>query len=389
MLKMRKAWLALLVVGLSLLAVGVAWAASGSFTDTSIANFNAGAGTCLVSPSAGDAGGDGEVVLGLDTGGMLETFSGSFLPSTWISGTYGGGSASLAVGGDLLTLNGYWASSKTSVSAPRVLEFVATFGPGRQHAGFGSFDLNSTPWAIFSTVDYTTNGYGGQLYARTRDLTNPETSSPLGSTYLGNPHRYRIEWTATQVAYYIDGGLVATHNSPTISTPMYPVVSDPADNDGTSLVVDWMRMGPYNTSCTYTSQVFDKGTVAYWDTMTSTLNLPTGTSAAFQVRFATTVTPTADWTSWLTPAGTNGTGGIRRPEQYMQYQVTLNTSNAQITPVVSDVWVNFSDTPTAVTMQSLTARSAGTEVGLVLPVGLILATTAGYVVLRKRRRSIS
>jgi hypothetical protein len=221
---------------------------------------------------------------------------------------------------------------------------------------------------------------GDQLYARTLDA-NGQTWTPLGNTYFGSPHRYRIEWAGSQADYYIDNILVATHTSLTFDTPMYAVVSDPA-NDGIPLVVDWMRMGPYNTACTYTSRVFDKGSVTnWWNNLLSTVDLPAGTAATFQVRFGNTPTPDATWSGFLTPLG--GTG-INRQERYMQYEVTLNTANSQFTPAVSSVNISYGDTPTAVTMQSLTVRSAGAEMSIVVPAGLLLAAVASYVVFRKR-----
>jgi hypothetical protein len=60
-------------------------------------------------------------------------------------------------------------------------------------------------------------------------------------------------------------------------------------------------------------------------------------------------------------------------------------SDAQFTPAVPAVTVTYGDTPTAISLQSLTGRSVGPEMGPVLPAALILAA-AGYVVLRKRRR---
>jgi hypothetical protein len=374
----RKTWLVLTTVIASLFIVGVAWAASGSSTDTSISDFNSGTG-CLVSPSAGDAGGDGEVVLELASGGMLETFSGSSLPGTWSSGTYEGSTPATVSGGQL-TVNGDWASYNTQAGPPHVLEFVATYGPSRQHVGFGSSqNLSTAPyfWTLFSTQG------GSELTTWTYDEPN-QTSSGQGASYLGNPHRYRIEWTATAVDYYIDGVLAfeSPHTSPQISANMYAVVSDRFE-DFSSLVVDWMRMGPYNTSCTYTSRVFDKEDItSYWNDLASTPVLPDGTSATFQVRYGDTLIPGGTWTGFLTPAG--GSASIRQ-RQYMQYEVTLTTSDVQFTPAVPAVTVSYGDTPTAVALQSLTGRSAGAEMGLVLPAALILAVT-GYVILRKRRR---
>ena len=45
-----------------------------------------------------------------------------------------------------------------------------------------------------------------------------QTDTPVGAL-VGTPHRYRIEWDANQVRYYVDGNLVATHSG-TFSTAL-------------------------------------------------------------------------------------------------------------------------------------------------------------------------
>ena len=49
---------------------------------------------------------------------------------------------------------------------------------------------------MFSTAATTTT-----LYARTSGF--PDV--PLAAGLIGSPHRYRIDWTATQVVYSVDG----------------------------------------------------------------------------------------------------------------------------------------------------------------------------------------
>ena len=50
------------------------------------------------------------------------------------------------------------------------------------------------------------------LYARTNNVNGTTTDTLLAGSWLGSPHRYRIEWTASQVLFYIDGSLVHTAN---------------------------------------------------------------------------------------------------------------------------------------------------------------------------------
>src|SRR5262249_5024250 len=142
---------------------------------------------------------DGELILAPAAG---TEFTGTALPASWFStpwntgGTAGGG-------GGVLTVDGARAGTTALYGPGRSLEFVATFsGDAYEHVGFG-VDYNSSPWAMFST------GTGGALYARTSGATATDTVIP--GSWLGSPHRFRIDWTATGVTYWIDGNQVATH----------------------------------------------------------------------------------------------------------------------------------------------------------------------------------
>ena len=75
-------------------------------TDTTVANFQAGSGTCYVAPSSGGDI-DGELIL---TPSVGTTFSGTALPTGWYSGTYAADGAGIFSGG-LLTLSGAYAGT--------------------------------------------------------------------------------------------------------------------------------------------------------------------------------------------------------------------------------------------------------------------------------------
>ena len=339
------------------LCLTLAAAAAADLSDDTLANFSGGTvGSCLVSPSAGDGGIDGEVVLGLGAGGTLETFSGTSLPAGWTSGTYGDSSASLTVSGDVLTLDGSYAGRSSVSSPPRTLDFVATFDATRQHVGLGSdVSLNSGAWALFSTDNNTS----GELYVWTSDgiLANSNLQS-LGTGYLGAPHRYRIEWTTTSVLYYIDGTLVATHNSPTVGADMAPVASDAVVDTPTPipLIIDWMRMSDYGTSCTFESRVLDGGQLNNtWTTLETTEYTPTGTTLTYETRSGDTSTPDVSWSNYQAVTA----GNIASPNsRYIQYRVTLGTTDVRFTPEVRRVAVH-GVSPTAVTLSALNAQAHG------------------------------
>lgn len=140
------------------------------------------------------------------------------LPADWFSQPWSqGGSASIA-GGSLL-VDGARVGSNTLYNSGRSLEFVATFsGDPWQHVGFGT-DYTVGPWIIFSTFQ------GGQLYARTNTGSGQTIDTALSNSWLGAPHRYRIEWNPSSIVFSIDGSLVATH-ALAVSAELRPLISD-------------------------------------------------------------------------------------------------------------------------------------------------------------------
>ena len=253
-------------------------------------------------------------------------FSGTTLPTGWFSAPWTtGGSAT--VSGGLLTVDAALAGTNAYYSPGHSLEFVATFGANTsEHVGFGT-DLNAPPWAIFST------GYPGgtTLMARTRSSSASIDTTLVGS-FLGAPHRYRIDWTASNVVYYIDGVQVASH-AIAIADNMRPVASDLAG--GPTLSVDWLRMSPYVASSIFTSRVFDAGTLTTWIGLTPTISQAPPTSVSFQTR---TSNDGATWSNW-SPVGSNG--GIASPAgRYFQYQISLGTTDVTVSPAVAQVVVS-------------------------------------------------
>ncbi len=211
------------------------------------------------------------------------------------------------------------------------LEFVATFGANTsQHVGFGN-DLNSAPWAIFST------GYPGgtSLLARTNDGVDM-VETDLGGAYLGTPHRYRIDWTATSVTYSIDDVLVAVH-AKALTADMRPLASDQIG--GLVLTLDWLRMSPYATSGVFVSRVLDAGATAHWLSLTTLRQQPLGTAVTIETRTGDTANPQDDaWSTWTTVSNTALSGVDSR---YLQYRLMLSSILTMVSPAVHQVVVAY------------------------------------------------
>jgi hypothetical protein len=313
----------------------------GYITDTTVADFNAGIpGTCVVDESIGD--GALRLPLVLD-----EDFSGTSLPSEWLSTPWTGGTST--VSGGTVTVDGARLTPVSltgwspTAQVPVVMEFVATFNAAQyQNAGLGAGDntISSTgmyatgdePWAMFGTA-----GTADTLYTR----LNPggDVAIPNSANYIGSSHRYRIEWRAdNMVEFFIDGASVGSRTATFGAITMRPGVSD-YNAGGPSLIVDWLRMiPPYVTSCEFESRIHDGGELVDWTTLVATATLPSGTSISFDARSGNSSSPDISWTSWQAV----NSGSLTNPgSQYIQYRARLTTTDPGQTPVVEDVTINY------------------------------------------------
>ena len=292
--------------------------ASVTVTDTTAADFNNG--TVDAGAYVGDASG-GETML---LPAFHEEFSGAVPPADWTSVPWAVGGATSFAGGQA-AVNGALLTSDGLLSPGQSLEFVATFSPGAgQHGGF-ALDFDQTRWAIFSTQN------GGALFARTHDGITP-IDTLLPGSWLGSPHRFRIEWASALVTFYIDGTLVASHTQ-SISGPMRPAFSDFSPG-GDVLLVSSVRMVPYATAGTFTSRILDAGSPTVWTSASSVTTTPTGTTLALSVRFGNTPTPDGTWTSFGSVA--LGNGALSGTSRYAQYR-TVMTGTGDLTPELASI----------------------------------------------------
>ena len=295
--------------------------------DTTSADFGAGtrSGTLVT------ATGDGAVALG---SANVENFDGSSLPAGYAVGSpwSTGGGATVASGA--LVVDGAPVRSTATYGPGTSVEFVATFGGvPSEHLGFGT-DLANQPWAFFSTRN-TTN----TLFARTKTATGTIDTpiSPPEGSYIGAPHRFRVEWATDAIRYYVDGNLVQTH-AVTIPTAMQVVMSD-FDTDGTSLSVDQVTMLTHAPSGSFTSRVLDATLSTTWGTLTPTGTTPASTSVSYSTRTGNTSSPDGSWSGWA-PVGVGG--AIASPSgRYLQYQATLATADPTRTPEVESVTLTY------------------------------------------------
>jgi hypothetical protein len=307
------------------LAIVPSWAAAAPspLSDDSLADFSAGTGTDAWAVEPGS--------VRLKPAGLAENFDGAALPAGWVQSPWSsGGSASVAAGaltvdGARANTAGAGATDTPTLTAPQTLEFEATFGrDANQHVGFGN-TFDDGPWAMFSTGAGTTTGpvalYPRVLTAAGGTETTPTAIAGLDASV---PHVYRIEWSTTDVKFYVDRVLAATQTA-AITAPMRPIVSDftkdPDPNvPPVAVKVDWLAAGAsFPASGTFESRVLtadDARTV--WGPLTAATE---GGAATIKTRSGNTLVPDASWSDYQSLGAGNA---IQSPAgHYIQYEATL------------------------------------------------------------------
>lgn len=282
-----------------------------------VADFSAGWGDGGVHVSAS---GGGELVL---TPTLSAAFDGPGLPRGWSAQPW-------VVGGDAAVDHGVRAvgarvSANDLYGAGRALDFGATFtGAPEEDAGLGT-DLESVPWALFSTR------YGGRLFARSH--FHAEQRNAVPGDWFGAPHHFRVDWNILNLLFWIDGEVVVTQMVPIVGF-MRPLASARRIGRG-GVTLHWLRLSPYARSGTFLSRVLDAAGDARWISADCDLDRPEGTAVAFATRTGDTVEPDASWSGWadLRPSG----GGIDTRGRFLQYRIELATSDAMRTPAVRRV----------------------------------------------------
>ena len=336
-----------------------------SSIDTSTLDFTAG------SPDANtyiSETGDGEVILAPT---ISAEFSGAALPAGWSSVAWSSG-GSAAVSSGSVTVDGP-VNTDATFAAGRSLEFVATFGSASfEHAGFGN-DLNAAPWAIFSTGNTT-----GTLFART-NTGGAAIDTAIPGNYVGSPHLFRIDWTASAVTYWIDGVQVVSHAVTGFTAPMRPIASD-ASPGGASLSINWMRMTPYAASGTYTSRIFGSGTINMWGNLVWLADTPAGTTLSMSVRTGSTPIPDQSWSAF-TPVAASG-DSLGATSRYLQYEAVLSSTDQGQTPVLQQVDIAY--TPQPDTTAPVVASTSPVDGATGVPVSSTVAATFSNQSIRAR-----
>ena len=350
-------------------------------TDTTAEDFSA---MCVVHTGT-RAGASGDVRL-------LGTFRDDFAVATfdprWVAGNYGPGVAPTPSAGLVRLADEFGASLRSAADLPVAsMDVRASFTEGEfQSIGLADFSFTSD-YARFSTED------GTSLWA----MTSGDVPTNLGPIPSGF-HDYTIERVVENfvdeiVRYRIDGAVVAEHPLLAGELPASLILwlANRGTDPSRALTIDRVETDPLfaTTGGTFESCVVDALEVMAWKNLTWDALVPTGTSLAVSTRTSiATANPASPsgWSAWSAPLAASGAAITSPPGRYLQYRLTLATTNDAVSPIVGAVAAEaFGPAPPLLSIAPVTvAESAGTAAFTVslswpssAPVGVSYATGAG------------
>lgn len=317
----------------------------GPWTHTSVADFSGCSQTTDTFIANVDGG---EVRL---AAAVEDYFDGPNVDETkWYSDTYSGQSTSPYQSGGVLTVNSSAVVSLFTDDSPYLdVEGRVQFGPDGLTgvADFGlayPYQVNYLVNALFITDE---NGY---LHANNlrEGLGLPNQRTQITGVDLTQYHDYRIEVAPAEVNFYIDGALRVTHpqTTPLTFNPMgLWILTQGIDRPFNA---EWARWNQYPAGGTFVSCPIDAGQIVNWQTLTQTRQTPDDTSVTVETRSSDDL---ASWSAWSSP-DSSASSAIDSPAgRYLQYRLTLTTSDALRSPQIDAVTATGSigpvtDTPT-------------------------------------------
>ncbi len=183
-------------------------------------------------------------------------------------------------------------------------------------------------------------------------LTVVPTASNTGGTMLRNGSDNDIYIfpgsSATFYKYSITGNsYTAMPNVPgSISTGGGAIRNSANENNfyilqgaGTAFHKFTINQVVYNASGTFTSATIDTAGVTAYGNASWTISLPTGTTATVATR---TSSDSSSWSAWSAELSTAAGSAITsNTDRYIQYRLTLGTSDSALTPSISDVTLAY------------------------------------------------
>lgn len=239
-------------------------------------------------------------------------------------------------------------------------------------ASFSEFvDTGSHTWDSISMVSAT----DGWVVSATGDIrrwngtiwnvvTSPTGSALYGVDALSSTFAVAvgaggtiIQWNGTAWSSATSPTATALNNVDMVSASEGYIVGDSGK---------FLKYGvSYALSGTYISRVFDAGASVDWNHALWNEGLPDGTNLTISFRSGNTATPDGSWSAWSSeftdPYGTV----IPSPSsRYLQYRVTMTTSDAFVAPRLNSISLTYNE-PVAGTFESvkMTSSTNGWAIG--------------------------
>lgn len=113
-------------------------------------------------------------------------------------------------------------------------------------------------------------------------------------------------------------------------------------SDGTYTRIGYAKI-TYKSYGNLISSIFDSGLGGtFWNVINWTKSLSFGTNITIAVRNGDTSVPDASWAPWSTEMWNETGSSISLPRgRYIQYRATLTTTNQSVTPILSEVNINY------------------------------------------------
>ena len=176
--------------------------------------------------------------------------------------------------------------------------------------------------------------------------TVPEIAATAQGIHLDGSYAYV---TSSGNLYVID---VRDPSNPFVVTSLAVSGSNDLDVSGTYAYVarggnfglQAVALGSYNIGSTGTlvSKIIDVGPNTGLTTLDFTSDVPVNTSLTVSIRTGSTPTPEdGGWTDWAVVANSGDSIAAQGTNRYVQYRLELSSTDATVSPKVSDVTVNF------------------------------------------------
>jgi hypothetical protein len=316
---------------------------SGSFTQTSQADFQTGTLTNLDSTTT-----PGQLTLTLQTTPPTTLYTDQFDNPTYTQNRWTTTAGTWTVSSGIYSVTSATNQYSLTYTGNSTWTNYTIETKGRATSGSYSAQisarLNPTTGARYALWLYPSTA-GGPNMARLAKFTSWTNWSPIGEASIitdNNWHLLRMELNGNNIKCYYDNTLII--NAVDSSLTSGPVTFETWES---TAQYDWINVTTISSGTSYVtngsivSQALDAQNTVTWGTISWTTSTPTGTNIQIRTRTASAQQEltTATWSNTYTTSGSTITNPANR---WIQYEATLTTTNPANTPTLYDITITYS-----------------------------------------------